>query len=180
MSFATRAMNIGAPAQDVWPRLVQMGYHRAGWYTFALIDNQGTPHPKRVLLELQELAQGESRSGRCGYPRLLVAAIVDLRRGPVYTTSRNLLTQGSFASGEHPPRMRYRKTASGGASSVTAPVASNVDLGTMQSPGSPIASSASVAPAQAAGSVHEAQGRNAGQSRDRDGNSPSPAQGGQA
>jgi hypothetical protein len=41
MSFATRAMNIGAPAQDVWPRLVQMGYHRAGWYTFALIDNQG-------------------------------------------------------------------------------------------------------------------------------------------
>ncbi len=32
------AITINAPAQAIWPWLVQVGYHRAGWYTDSTID----------------------------------------------------------------------------------------------------------------------------------------------
>jgi hypothetical protein len=34
----THAITIRAAAEDVWPWLVQMGYHRAGWYTYRWVD----------------------------------------------------------------------------------------------------------------------------------------------
>ena len=38
---ASRAITIRATPEEVWPWLVQMGYHRAGWYTYDWIDNDG-------------------------------------------------------------------------------------------------------------------------------------------
>ena len=35
----TRAITIEAPPAAVWPWLVQMGYRRAGWYSYDFFDN---------------------------------------------------------------------------------------------------------------------------------------------
>src|SRR5689334_18272257 len=33
-----RALTIWAPATEIWPWIVQMGYHRGGWYTNRRVD----------------------------------------------------------------------------------------------------------------------------------------------
>jgi hypothetical protein len=50
---ATRAITIHAPPQLVWPWIVQMGYRRAGFYTYALLDNAGYDSADRILEEYQ-------------------------------------------------------------------------------------------------------------------------------
>jgi hypothetical protein len=50
---ATRAITIDAPPELVWPWIVQMGYRRAGFYTYALLDNAGYESADRVLEEYQ-------------------------------------------------------------------------------------------------------------------------------
>ncbi len=54
----TRAITINAPAQAVWPWLVQMGYRRAGWYSYDRFDNDGI-HVRRILPEFQALTVGD-------------------------------------------------------------------------------------------------------------------------
>ncbi|MHB8873666.1 MAG: hypothetical protein ACYC8T_08270 [Myxococcaceae bacterium] len=56
---ATRAVTIDAPASAIWPWLVQMGYGRAGFYGYDLVDNAGVPSSTRILPELQRLAVGD-------------------------------------------------------------------------------------------------------------------------
>jgi hypothetical protein len=50
---ATRAITIDAPPELVWPWIVQMGYRRAGFYTYALLDNAGFDSADRILAEYQ-------------------------------------------------------------------------------------------------------------------------------
>jgi hypothetical protein len=50
---ATRAITIDAPPELVWPWIVQMGYRRAGFYTYALLDNAGFESADRILDEYQ-------------------------------------------------------------------------------------------------------------------------------
>ncbi|MFC5262679.1 hypothetical protein ACFPJ1_11240 [Kribbella qitaiheensis] len=38
---ATRAVTIDAPPADVWPWIVQLGFNRAGWYSYDLLDTVG-------------------------------------------------------------------------------------------------------------------------------------------
>jgi hypothetical protein len=57
--FATRAITIHAPPQEVWPWLVQIGSGRAGWYTYDRIDNAGMPSATEVIPELQQLQVGD-------------------------------------------------------------------------------------------------------------------------
>jgi hypothetical protein len=54
----TRGVEIGAPPQDVWLWLVQMGYNRAGWYSYDAIDMKGAS-ADQVDPELQDLAVGD-------------------------------------------------------------------------------------------------------------------------
>jgi hypothetical protein len=56
---ATRAITIDAPPEDVWPWLAQIGYGRAGWYSYDLFDNAGRPSAERILPELQQPAVGD-------------------------------------------------------------------------------------------------------------------------
>jgi hypothetical protein len=56
---ATRAITIDAPPEAVWPWLVQLGYRRAGWYTYDLFDNAGFPSADRILPEQQNLKVGD-------------------------------------------------------------------------------------------------------------------------
>ncbi len=54
----TRGVEIGAPPDAVWPWLVQMGYNRAGWYSYDVVDMKGAS-VDRIVPELQELAVGD-------------------------------------------------------------------------------------------------------------------------
>jgi hypothetical protein len=50
---ATRAITIDASPHDVWPWLVQMGYRRAGFYTYDLLDNAAFDSADRILEQYQ-------------------------------------------------------------------------------------------------------------------------------
>jgi hypothetical protein len=62
----TRAIDIDAPPERVWPWLAQMGYGRGGWYSFAAVDRAWTPaggppsgSADTILEEFQDLAEGD-------------------------------------------------------------------------------------------------------------------------
>ena len=56
---ATRAITIEVPPEQVWLWIAQLGYRRAGFYTYDLVDNAGIPSADRILEEYQELAVGD-------------------------------------------------------------------------------------------------------------------------
>jgi hypothetical protein len=55
----TRAITIGAPAHHVWPWLAQLGYGRAGWYSYDWLDNDGQPSARHIHPEWQQLRPGD-------------------------------------------------------------------------------------------------------------------------
>jgi hypothetical protein len=57
---ATRAVEIEAPPEDIWPWIVQIGYGRAGFYSFDNLDNGGVHSSERILPEYQNLKVGDS------------------------------------------------------------------------------------------------------------------------
>jgi hypothetical protein len=56
---ATRAVTVDAPPERVWPWIVQLGYRRAGFYTYDLIDNASQRSAERILEEYQHPAVGD-------------------------------------------------------------------------------------------------------------------------
>jgi hypothetical protein len=54
----TRGIEIDAPTSAVWPWLVQMGYDRAGWYSYDQLDMKGRS-ADTIIPELQSLAVGD-------------------------------------------------------------------------------------------------------------------------
>ncbi len=56
---ATMAVTIGAPPDQVWPWLVQLGGDRAGWYSWDHLDNAGRPSARVIHPEWQHLAVGD-------------------------------------------------------------------------------------------------------------------------
>jgi len=62
----TRAIDIDAPPDQVWPWLAQLGYGRGGWYSFSAIDRPWSPgggpmgeSADTILDEFQDLAEGD-------------------------------------------------------------------------------------------------------------------------
>ena len=57
------AIDIDAPPDSVWPWLVQMGWHRAGWYTARWVDQLlfplNWPSANRIIPELQNIQVGD-------------------------------------------------------------------------------------------------------------------------
>jgi hypothetical protein len=57
------AITINAPPEYVWPWLVQMGWHRAGWYTARWVDKLlfplNWPSANRIIPELQHIQLGD-------------------------------------------------------------------------------------------------------------------------
>jgi hypothetical protein len=56
---ATRAVTIHAPAQNIYPWIVQMGVTRAGWYSYDLLDNLGRRSAESLLPEHQNIQIGD-------------------------------------------------------------------------------------------------------------------------
>jgi hypothetical protein len=65
---ATRAVTIDAPAEAVWPWLMQVGYRRAGFYSYDLLDNLGRPSARTVLPEWQNLGSGDTAAPMANPP----------------------------------------------------------------------------------------------------------------
>jgi len=59
----TRATTVDAPPAAVWPWLVQLGWHRAGWYTARWVDRllfpANRPSAEAIMPEYQHLAVGD-------------------------------------------------------------------------------------------------------------------------
>jgi len=59
----TLAVTVDAPASDVWPWLVQMGYRRGGLYSYDWLDRVfgflDAPSAERILPEFQQLRVGD-------------------------------------------------------------------------------------------------------------------------
>jgi hypothetical protein len=56
---ATRAVTIEAPPEQVWPWILQIGYRRAGFYSYDRLDNDGIPSSEHILPEYQDLRVGD-------------------------------------------------------------------------------------------------------------------------
>jgi hypothetical protein len=50
---------VQAPPSLIWPWIVQIGFGRAGWYTYDLLDNFGRPSAKHIIPEFQHLQAGD-------------------------------------------------------------------------------------------------------------------------
>ncbi|MGZ4206971.1 MAG: hypothetical protein ACXVQ6_03625 [Actinomycetota bacterium] len=55
----TRAITVGARPEEVWPWLVQIGFGRAGWYSYDVLDNLARPSADRIIPEFQNIAVGD-------------------------------------------------------------------------------------------------------------------------
>jgi hypothetical protein len=55
---STRAITVEATPEQIWPWLVQVGWGRAGYYGYDLVDNGGKPSAWEILPEHQDLRVG--------------------------------------------------------------------------------------------------------------------------
>jgi len=116
----TRGITIDAPPEAVWPWLVQMGFGRAGWYSYDAIDMKGTS-AEAILPEHQALAVGDTvRTDPGGgfvvkviEPERALVLFVDpeilAARGgvmPVPGDAPGLAMTGRFLETATPPRFR--------------------------------------------------------------------------
>jgi hypothetical protein len=56
---ATRAITIDAPPEAIWPWIVQIGFERAGFYSYDLFDNAARPSADRILPDCQHPIVGD-------------------------------------------------------------------------------------------------------------------------
>jgi hypothetical protein len=56
---ATRVVTVNAGPADIWPWIVQIGFGRAGWYSYDLFDNLGRRSSERIVPELQHIKVGD-------------------------------------------------------------------------------------------------------------------------
>ena len=83
MMVTTHAITIDTGPDRIWPWLVQVGWHRGGWYTARLVDRllfpENDPSADHVVPELQQLAVGDwvpdgRPETRCGFTVALLEA----------------------------------------------------------------------------------------------------------
>lgn len=83
----TRGITIHAPVSKVWPWLVQMGFGRAGWYSYEMLDNKA--NADGVLPEFQDLKVGDVMPTHPGGG--FSVKVVDRERALVLYTDTDLL-----------------------------------------------------------------------------------------
>ena len=62
-TVATRCITVPAPPADVFPWIGQMGFGRAGWYSYDWIDNLGRRSAREIHPEWQNVETGSSVPG---------------------------------------------------------------------------------------------------------------------
>ena len=88
--IATRAITIAAPPDQVFPWIRQMGFGKAGWYSYDIVDNLGRRSAKSIRTEWQNVNSGDAIPGG------LIDFHVDLVNAP-YTLVMSLRGNGRIA-----------------------------------------------------------------------------------
>ena len=64
VAITTHAITVSAPPARIWPWLVQMGWHRGGWYTAGWVDRilfpANGPSTDHIIVELQDIGRGDT------------------------------------------------------------------------------------------------------------------------
>lgn len=97
-AIETRGINIDAPVAKVWPWLVQMGYGRAGWYSYDMLDNKGQS-ADRILPDFQTLYVGDVMPTHPG-GGFIVKAVEPERALVLYTDTEIVRSQAEKAQRE--------------------------------------------------------------------------------
>jgi hypothetical protein len=107
--LATRSITIAAPPADVFPWIRQMGFGRAGWYSYDWLDNLGRRSATTIHPEWQAVSIGDTVPGG---PIAFEAAIVEaphsfvLRVVPGGRVSRRLCFTLAYELRDHPQGTR--------------------------------------------------------------------------
>lgn len=91
---STRAITIQAPADDVWPWLVQMGQGRGGLYSYERLENLvgcNMRNADRIIPEYQQIAVGDK------------VRLVPEGRGPFFLVAAILPGRAIILGGDDPP-----------------------------------------------------------------------------
>ena len=84
-TVGTRSITIAAAPEAVFPWIRQMGFGRAGWYSYDWIDNLGRRSATRIHPEWQDVVTGSPVPGG---PTAFTAAVVDPPRAFVLQFGR--------------------------------------------------------------------------------------------
>lgn len=103
-SGATMATTLPAPAERVWPWLVQMGAGRAGWYSWDWLDNKRVRSADRIVPEWQNVEVGHRLSGPTNWWTVMV---LEPKRTLVLRSSYSLLSGNSFDPATGPVPWAY-------------------------------------------------------------------------
>jgi len=99
----TRGITINAPVAKVWPWLVQMGFGRAGWYSFEMLDNKASGDT--VLPEFQDLKAGDIMPTHPG-GGFMVKTVEPERALVLYTDTDLLRSQAERSENESYPEIK--------------------------------------------------------------------------
>jgi hypothetical protein len=81
-------IDIAATPEAIWPWIVQMGCHRAGWYSYDRLDNDGIPSANEIVPSLQRIAVGDmlpaTPDGDASFEVLQLEPVHTLVLGGVY------------------------------------------------------------------------------------------------
>jgi hypothetical protein len=106
-SEITCAITVQAPAEQVWPWLVQLGCQRAGWYSYDLLDNSGQPSANRILPEYQHLAVGDEVLLTPKGPLAMPVAALEPEKALVLGGTLNTRTGEGVVPGDPLPEAYY-------------------------------------------------------------------------
>lgn len=99
----TRGITIHAPVSKVWPWLVQMGFGRAGWYSYGQLDANAAT--ESVMPQFQQLAAGEIMPTHPG-GGFLVKVVERERALVLYTDTDLLRSQAQRGEDESYPELK--------------------------------------------------------------------------
>lgn len=89
----TRGITIGTSPAQVWPWLVQMGYHRAGWYTSEWLDRViwrvDARNADRILADCQSLSVGDVVPDGPDFAAYFWVRELEPERAIVYSSTRH-------------------------------------------------------------------------------------------
>lgn len=111
----TRAITIEAPAKDIWPWLIQMGYGRSGWYAWSPLSGDSEygskiASAKNIKPEYQQLKIGDILLDGPGSSKKKGAWAVKMfyqDRALVLYSAREISTGEEFDPGSSKPNAEY-------------------------------------------------------------------------
>src|SRR3954452_7929775 len=110
-TIETRGVTIEAPVAKVWPYLVQMGFGRAGWYSYEVLDSK-VKGAETVVPELQSLEEGDVMPISPGGGGFVVKTVDHERALVLYTDTATARAQAEQEASDPESPMHGMKTTS--------------------------------------------------------------------